>query len=69
MKEHVTTTNRFVSAAQLAEIFEVSIRTVARWQQEGILRGYKLAGGRACRFNLEEAERAILGTTTPKGQA
>lgn len=70
VKENTTTNHsRFVSPARLAEIFEVSVRTVQRWQAEGVLRGYKLAGGRAVRFHLDEAERAILGRVITKEEA
>ncbi len=58
----------FVSAKDLAARYDVSLRTVHRWVESGLIRGHRIGGGRLVRYRLDEAEAALLGTSDQGGQ-
>jgi excisionase family DNA binding protein len=51
-----------LDAPELAEVLNVSVRTVWRWVRAGRIRAVKI-GPQATRFTYEEVERVVHGRT------
>lgn len=48
----------FLTAAEVAERFQVTVSSVSRWARVGKLRGYRTPGG-GLRFRTEDVEAAL----------
>lgn len=46
----------FLTKEEVAKIFRVNPRTVARWLKEGSLKGYKLGKGRTALLRIPKSE-------------
>lgn len=47
----------------VAQLYQVTERTVRNWITRGLITGYRLPGSRAVRLDLDEVDRAL--TTIP----
>ena len=61
MKNTTAKQSHYLSARDIASRFGVSLRTVFRWKEEGIIVGHRIGGGRLVRYRLEEVEESLLG--------
>lgn len=59
----------YVSAREIASRFGVSLRTVFRWKEEGLIIGHRVGGGRLVRYRLQEVDDALLGNKGDKKEA
>ena len=59
----------YVSAREIASRFGVSLRTVFRWKEEGLIIGHRVGGGRLIRYRLQEVDDALLGNKGDKKEA
>jgi excisionase family DNA binding protein len=59
----------FISAREIASRFGVSLRTVFRWKEDGLLIGHRIGGGRLVRYRLQEVDQALLGNKGEKKEA
>jgi excisionase family DNA binding protein len=58
MKNMTHDQQRFLTTRELAEHFRISVRSVHRWKNEGILPFYRI-GPRMIRFDLDEGNQAL----------
>ena len=59
----------YVSAREIASRYGVSLRTVFRWKEEGLIIGHRVGGGRLVRYRLQEVDDALLGNKGDKKEA